>query len=83
MKSRVDKSIYKYKRDNFMSRRWFKNGFEYREKGLPAYIGSNGTSCWFNETGNYHKDNGPAIIFSDGSKRWYNHGILARIENEI
>lgn len=46
MKSRIDKSVYKYTK--FIDVNIFtRNGKYHREKDLPAVIYTNGTMCWY------------------------------------
>ena len=52
MKSRIDKTIYKFEINKYNSKFWYKNGKYHREKDKPAIIYITGTMYWF-KNGNF------------------------------
>ena len=74
MKSRIDKTEYKFKKYLDGDMYWYKNGFSHRDNDLPAVIYNTGTMAWC-KNGNYHRDrNLPAVIYYDRTMAWYING---------
>jgi len=47
MKSRIDKTEYKFKKYLGGTMYWYKNGVFHRENDKPAIIWNNGTMSWY------------------------------------
>ena len=78
LKSRIDKTEYKFEINKYNSKFWYKNGLPHREKDLPAIINSNGSMAWC-KNGDYHRDNdNPAIIHHNGDMSWFKNGEFIR-----
>jgi len=74
MKSRIDKTEYKFKTHTLGSMFWYKNGGRHRDKDLPAIIFRNGTMHWFKNNKPHRDNNKPAVIYHDGTMFWYIDG---------
>ena len=78
MKSRIDKTIYKFEINEYNSKFWYKNGLNHRDNDKPAIIYHNGGMEWC-KNGNYHRDrNLPAVIYSNGRMSWFKNGEFIR-----
>jgi len=78
MKSRIDKTEYKFKTSTLGTMFWYKNGLSHRENDNPAIIYGDGTMFWY-KNGLCHRDNNkPAIIHNNGTMSWYINGKLIK-----
>jgi len=74
MKSRIDKTKYKFEINKYNDLVFYKNGNYHRDKDLPAIIYVDGTMFWF-KNGQSHRDNDkPASIWNNGDMEWFING---------
>jgi len=78
MKSRIDKTEYKFKKYLGGTMFWYKNGNYHRDKDKPAIIYSDGDMYWYKNGIQHRENDNPAIIYSDGSMTWFENGKLIR-----
>jgi len=74
MKSRIDKTEYKFKKYLYGIMFWYKNGLSHRENDKPAVIYGTGNMAWYKNGERHRGNNLPAIIYSDGRLCWYIDG---------
>ena len=78
MKSRIDKTEYKFKKYLGGTMFWFKNGLNHRDNDKPAIVYHDGDMSW-HINGKLHRDNDkPAVIYSNGTMSWWENGFFIK-----
>jgi hypothetical protein len=78
MKSRIDKTEYRFEITKDLDMIWYKNNSYHREKDLPAIIYNNSIRVWYINGLRHRKNGKPAIVEDNGSMSWWNYGEFVR-----